>query len=239
MGVNLKPIKIKRNQFLRKFLLEPSYKPKALVDRPDWLFDDYLELAVARELLRDQNFFFLQIGAFDGVSNDPISPLVNAYKISGIVVEPQKSAFEKLRKNYQEHEQITVVNAAISDKNEMKNFYTSINKSIQTASFDRRHLRKHRVPENDIVCYNIQCTTIESLLNEHKVHHCSLIQIDAEGYDYEIIKSLDFNKIKPSILHFEHRHLSDKDLNECIHLLASHGYEFVAKRRDILAIIPL
>lgn len=233
----LKPHKIKRNVFLRKLRLERSYKPMSLVKRPDWLFADFLKLAVTHELLRANNFFFLQIGAFDGIDNDPIRPLVQEYNLAGIVVEPQSVAFKKLQENYQQYPQVTVLNAAISDKNEIRDFYTTRGASVQTASFNRSHLVKHNVAEEDIISQKLQCLTINQLLHEHQIDHFNLIQIDAEGYDYEIIKSINFTETKPSVLRFEFTHLSDADFNECIHLLASHNYQFIPERRDIIAFL--
>lgn len=234
---DLKPNKIKRNKLLRKFRLERSYKPTTLVERPDWLFEDFLKMAVTHELVKTNNFFFIQIGAFDGMENDPIRPLVREFSLAGLVVEPQVVAFKKLQKTYQDYPQVTVVNAAISDKNEIRDFYTTTDSSIQTASFNRTHLVKHNVAEGDIVSHKMQCFTIDTLLREHQMDHYNLLQIDAEGYDYELIKSIDFAKRKPSIIRFEYTHLSETDLNECIHLLASHGYYFVPERWDILAIL--
>ena len=45
-------------------------------------------------------------------------------------------------------------------------------------------------------------------MKKHNVNDISFILIDTEGYDYEIIKLIDFEKYKPSILIFEHKHLS-------------------------------
>lgn len=233
----VKTSKIKRNIFLRSIRLERSYKPMTLVERPDWLFEDFLTLMVTHELQKTDEFFFLQIGAFDGVENDLIRPLVQKFELSGIVVEPQATAFRKLEKNYQKYPQVHVVNAAISDKNEIRNFYTTSDAAIQTASFNRAHLIKHNVAEEEIVRHEIQCFRIDKLLQKYQKDHFDLIQIDAEGYDYEIIKSIDFAKSKPSIIRFEHTHLSESDLSECIHLLASQGYQFLPEQQDLIAIL--
>jgi len=62
-----------------------------------------------------------------------------------------------------------------------------------------------------------------------------LLQIDAEGYDYEIIRSIDFDTVKPAIIHYEHMVLSEADRNACLELLASHGYRIVLQDNDTLA----
>ena len=45
-------------------------------------------------------FFFLQIGAFDGESRDPLFQAVRKYGLNGVLVEPQKPTFERLCENY-------------------------------------------------------------------------------------------------------------------------------------------
>src|SRR5271165_1303468 len=50
---------------------------------------------------RTENFFFVQIGAYDGYDCDPIQKFIRRYGWNGILVEPQPDAFEKLRQNYE------------------------------------------------------------------------------------------------------------------------------------------
>ena len=74
------------------------------------------------------------------------------------------------------------------------------------------------------------------LLGQQDVHSIDVLQIDAEGYDYEIIKQVDFDLVQPNIIRFEHMHLSDEDLNECINKLAPLGYRFINEGLDTIAI---
>ena len=50
-----------------------------------------------------------------------------------------------------------------------------------------------------------------------------LLHIDAEGYDYEIIKTIDFTKTIPSLILFEHKWLDD--INEVYEFLKEHKYK--------------
>ena len=229
--------RIARDLFLRRFRLERSYRPPALFRHPQWNVQDLLTLAVAYTLRARPGLTFLQIGAFDGLTNDPILPLVRAYGLRGIVVEPQTGAWEALRARYADYPQVLVVNAAVADANGTRDFYTAAGGSIEQASFYRSHLLKHKVPADQIVSQKVRCVTIASLLEEHRLDGLGLLQVDAEGYDYEIIRTIDFERIKPSIIRFEHAHLTDRECNECVELLASHGYRFISEKRDIIALL--
>ena len=53
------------------------------------------------------DFFFVQIGANDGINHDPLHEYVTKYNLSGLVVEPQPDVFELLRKNYESFKKVT------------------------------------------------------------------------------------------------------------------------------------
>ena len=51
-----------------------------------------------------------------------------------------------------------------------------------------------------------------------------LLHLDAEGHDYEVLRTLDFAKHAPLSIFVEHKHLSDAQKTEMLHLLRKHGY---------------
>ena len=70
----------------------------------------------------------------------------------------------------------------------------------------------------------VQCVTLQDLLVKHNITDLDLLQIDAEGYDYEILKSIDFQRIKPRFINFEHALLSTTQRLECRQMLERIGY---------------
>lgn len=73
---------------------------------------------VVQPYLRD-GFFFVNIGANDGVVADPIYPFIHKYGWRGIAVEPVPYVFEQLRQNYDGLEGVILENAAVSDRQEV------------------------------------------------------------------------------------------------------------------------
>lgn len=61
------------------------------------------------------------------------------------------------------------------------------------------------------------------------------LQIDTEGFDYEVIKMIPFDD-PPRISRFETKHLSDADSAECIEMLGEYRYAFVFDRFDANAV---
>jgi hypothetical protein len=45
--------------------------------------------------------------------------------------------------------------------------------------------------------------SFETLLDRFKWSKLDLLQVDAEGFDAEIIKMFPFDRLKPAIIHFE------------------------------------
>ena len=62
------------------------------------------------------DFFFVNVGANDGVINDPIYPFIAKYGWRGIAVEPVPHVFERLRVNYRAFPDVVLEQVAISDQ---------------------------------------------------------------------------------------------------------------------------
>ncbi len=67
-------------------------------------------------LISKEDFFFVQIGANDGVSRDMMNTYVHRYNLAGLLVEPQKDVFAKLSKTYEGMSHLALENAAIGEE---------------------------------------------------------------------------------------------------------------------------
>jgi len=146
------------------------------------------------------DFFVLEIGAFDGVLSDPIYKWIKKYGWQGILVEPQKEGFERLKINYRENVNLRLENEAIAETTGQRPLYKVKDEYIE-ADWQKRIASLLPKPnlekQNMVTTEMVQCITFDALLNRHKVKKIDLLQIDVEGYDYELFKSFDFERIKP------------------------------------------
>jgi FkbM family methyltransferase len=161
---------------------------------------------------------------------------VEQFGLRGLVVEPQASVLPTLQASYAAYPQVRVVNAAVADANGTRDFYTTVGAPSRKASFFKPQLLKHGIPEHQIQSVPVRCATVATLLQEHGLARCDLLQIDAEGYDYQIIQSVDFRAVQPLVVRFEQVHLTSQASDHCVELLASHGFRFITERRDIIAL---
>lgn len=206
------------------------------------------------------DFFFIQIGANDGLINDPLVHLIRKYRWKGILLEPQPIVFkEKLTPLYKNYRGILLENAAISkEKGSLPLHIVSFsNKRWATglASFVKESLLEKiengyieqcakkfgdTLPaqkEEYIKEINVPTVSFADLFSKYTVQKIDLLQIDTEGYDWEIIQLFPFEIFQPRIISFEIERLSNKELNDCKEYLDCLNYTFQTIDRDGLAIL--
>jgi hypothetical protein len=87
-----------------------------LASQPDHALDVDFEYVLAHYLARREPrlpFFFVQIGALDGVSFDRLHKHIVDGRWHGVLVEPQAEPFERLVANYEGLQGLTFINAAV------------------------------------------------------------------------------------------------------------------------------
>jgi len=210
------------------------------------LIDSAFDRTIDLYAKKTKNLFFVQIGACDGIQNDPIHDYIIKYRWKGILIEPVKELFAKLVQNYKDQSNLIFENVAISDKCETRDIYRLkiTEESLpewqqELASFSLNTVLKHEyaIPNirDRIVKEKVKCTTLEGLLAKHGLKEMDLLQIDVEGYEFEIIKTLDFSIIKPKIIRYEHKHLRPEDKIRCEEMLKRNGYNVIEGFPDTLA----
>jgi FkbM family methyltransferase len=179
-------------------------------------------------------FSFIQIGSNDGKSNDPLFYFIKNYKCRGVLIEPVKYIFDQLKENYQDIQNVHFENNAVSNNNFFQDFYSIIEstnaeipkwyKGLSSFKLDTILSHKNRIPnlEKLIVKQNIQPITFQSILDKYRIKNLDILHIDNEGFDYEIIKTINFFDFCPAILLFESKHLSDTDYKTCLKSLRVH-----------------
>lgn len=205
-----------------------------------------LDLVLAHYRQTNSDPCFLQVGAFDGVSNDVLYPLVRRHGLRGFLVEPQKDAFARLKANYSDDPRLVFVNAALGATDGTVPLYRIKPEAQgpewlhQIASFDKNVIMKHagQVPglEALLQVENVTCMTFSSLYKKFGIDRVDLLQIDAEGYDAELLRLFDVPSRLPAIVRFEHKHLRLRDYESCLETLVSAGYSItVNSSEDTLA----
>ena len=210
------------------------------------------------------SFSIVQIGAYIGNSkHDPLfkflQSVVNDKPESKVVlVEPIREYFDLLCKNYRNVPSIAFENVAIAETAGERDMYrlasgvdpvkdghgrwltelSSLREErmgrlwdkCEVAPGHKAYYLEHRVTEK------VTCMTLHQLFEKHQIQRPDLLQIDAEGYDYEILKTLDFSKVKPRFINYE-RVLLQVDEQACRDMLEAQGYTLFDWGQDTLCIL--
>lgn len=223
-----------------------EWRPDAMRARQSKL-DCHFELVAAHLMLSKRDLFFIEIGANDGVSNDPVWPFVRDFQWSGLMIEPIPHVYEALAKNYSGFPGVKCINAAVSQSDGDATIYTV---RMEGSSFDKAHqfstfrkevlLSQQRNVANIadlIVETRVPTLSFETLLRDHVPagRTVDVLQIDVEGFDAEVIRMIDFAKLKPTLIHYEHCNLSKSDQVDCADRLAAQGYRLAMNNLDVTA----
>ena len=212
------------------------------------------------------DFFFVNVGANDGVTGDPIYPFIKRYGWQGIAVEPAPPVCERLRANYADLPGVIVEQAAIT-RTPTSFWYIEPHEGAPEhivsgiGSLDRDNvLHSIRILQvvdamlppqavvlpgearpvgatntgdevigpgliDHLVEVPVQCLTIPELLAKHDVARVDMVNIDAEGFDYQVLDMFDLEHDPPALICIETAEMDSDDERATTVLLDRHGYE--------------
>lgn len=224
--------------------IRPSVR-RAVQERPNWTWARYelerhafLGVGLTFQNAVDHSFshsdvYFVEIGANDGRSGDPILPNAGSLGWSGLLVEPQPEAFARLGKTYEGNPNVHLVNAAIGERNERRILYFHPDRPLTLASF---------VPDRNVLAgaegldqVEVEAITFEALFERYGVTRVDILQMDTEGYDYQILKGFDFSQYHPKLINMEFYCLPLDERIATFNLLRAAGYAWRFHKRDLLA----
>lgn len=232
---------------LRRAGYDVRWIPPVLGRRPEAQLRVSLEMVIARQWLEADGFFFIQVGAYDGVCVDPVVRLRQKLHWHGIMIEPCPASFALLAKNMSGQPQIELLQVALSDREGAVPFYTvdpeapgAPTKAPLISSLSRETLLRELDPAIDwspwIRETMVPCTTLDSILGQRNVTRLDLLQIDAEGHDARILRALDFERWRPRIINFEHALLAPAEADACWSTLVAQGYLLHVSAPDTIAV---
>jgi len=147
--------------------------------------------------------FLVDVGAHDGIAAGSMTRGLVARGWGGVMVEPLKEAFAKLRKAYRANGRITCMNVACSDKEGTADLYpcrgvSTLNKAWAKACDDYwKHVKYGKA-------YKVPVLTLAQILrSQREVGRCGAridyLQIDTEGHDLHVLKGMDWS-FQPSVV---------------------------------------
>ncbi|NBX65397.1 MAG: FkbM family methyltransferase [Proteobacteria bacterium] len=196
--------------------------------------------------LSGEDTFCLQIGAMDGTTTDHMHRYLTRLDWRALLVEPVPEYFTQLQKTYAARPNVRLANVVVAGHSGQVPFY-SVDPAAMEAGLvppwgrgasslypDRTalgwadvkpHVRRQMLP----------CLTLPDLLDQYGVSKIDVLQIDAEGHDYQILKQLDFSKFSPFVINIEYVNLLPEEQDAVRNLLTANGYHHEKKGYDLVA----
>jgi FkbM family methyltransferase len=184
-------------------------------------------------LTRKKFVKFIQIGANDGVRFDGLYGIVTARNWTGLLIEPIHKHFTNLARNYSNYKNVLPLNIGIHPTLKNVSIYSVKDKALSKYpiwidgcnSFNKDHLTKNGVLDADIDESSVKCDSLMSFVEQFNMYDIDYLQVDTEGFDAEILKLIDFKRLKPSVIKFEWMNLLVHEQNEIRNILLSQGYK--------------
>lgn len=212
-------------KLLRK--VDPSYH----IAKSSWSQqgEDLLIDFIFKSYLNCNNPSYLDIGA-----NHPFA-LSNTYIFykrgcKGVNMEPDPALiddFKKLRPRD------ININVGVGKENATLDFYVMSTPTLNTFSkevAEENKKSKHLGYPKIVDIKKIPVVPVNELLKEHfSNNHPYFISIDVEGWDYEILSSIDFSLYKPDVICIETNKVVEENIDEYVTLLGEAGYSQYAE----------
>lgn len=201
---------------------------------------------------------FVQIGANDGLRNDPLRPLIVRDDWQGVLVEPLPTVFPLLQQNYAylRRAGLVFLNAAVtpaaSAAEQSLDFWSFAPDFLaaqaleaqldylRKASFERDHVAGFLPPGTDpglaLAALPVPCLTLEAIVAHHLPRHpLQLLVIDAEGFEATLIPGIDFAAVDCEAVFFESEHLGPEEADQVFGHLGRHGFTIEQVGLDSMA----
>jgi len=187
----------------------------------DRFIDEYFE--------KKENLVFLDIGAHDGKTISNTFFLEKERKWKGICIEAQPSIFEELKKN----RDCVCLNFAIANFEGEIDFtvvdgYANMLSGISSL-YNKTHFERVKGEINhyggDMKTLKLPTKKLQTIIDEYEFYNIDFCSIDTEGSEYEIIKSIDFNKTNIKVFIIENNYKE----NDIQLFLEEKGYSLTNK----------
>ena len=198
--------------------------------------DRYLEFFVFKGF---KNGVYVDVGAHDGVSLNNTLYFEKNNNWTGINIEPIKTVFDKLVINRPNNINL---NYAVCNYNGETEFvcntgHTEMISGIKD-TFDIRHWQRleneNRQMGSITEIINVNTKKLETICDENNITHIHYLSIDVEGAEFEVIKSINFDKVFIDVIGFENNY--DDVSIPIVQFLENKNIVIIHKSLDILMI---
>ena len=192
---------------------------KFLIDSKSQLIQD---LVVLHHFDFKMKGNFIELGAHDGIEISNTYLLENSFSWDGVLIEPVKSSFNKLKKNRKS----ICLNKVIYNKKGNIIFQEDLISELSTIKgFSNSDLNKRKKRTE----YEIETLTLNEIFKDYlNTYYIDFLSLDTEGSEYIILKELDHKKYRFGLICVEHNFTNKRE--KIYVLLIKNGYKRIYEK---------
>ena len=165
------------------------------------------------DVLDRRDGFFVEAGANDGLFQSNTALLERSFGWRGVLVEPSARACEQARANRSS----PVYNCALVSSDYEGSTVSGDFDGYPMGSVDGARLGRAGA-------YSVPARTLQSILDDQGVSHVDFLSLDAEGYELEILRGVDFARTTFSYMLIE---LYPDNREPTVAHLSGAGYDLI------------
>ena len=136
--------------------------------------------------------------------------------------------------NFMRPKDININTAVSSEETEKTLFFLDERNTQNTLSENQLIFLKnhHNIKDEEIIKKKIQTRRLDKILEENNFKDIDFMNLDVEGHESEVLKTIDFKKIKIRYICIEmikHNDLSIKNSNQILKLLETNNFDQIKK----------
>ena len=205
-----------------KFLLFKKYSARGDIDQS------------LMNIIEKRNGFYLEVGAYNGISESVSLRFEKELKWSGLLIEPNPLHFKYLKKNRSKNiclnficlskeflnkklyiKNLNLMSHIVDDKNRLY---------FQDYPIDRINFMAKEAKLGNFKSYQCKIEILENIFEKFNINIVDLAVIDVEGSELELLKGINFEKVKINYFCIE-----SYNFNKLNQFMINKNYKFLTK----------
>ena len=205
-----------------KFLLLNNYSSRGNIDKK------------LMNMIKKKNGFYLEVGAYNGISESVSLRFEKELNWSGLLIEPNPLHFKYLKKNRRKNLCLNYIclnkkffkkKLFIKNLNQMS-YLVDDNSKLYFKDYPISKINQlaKESKSGNFVSYKCNIQSLENIFSKQKIKIVDLAIIDVEGSELELLAGINFNKVRINYMCIESYNF--KKLNK---FMKHKNYVFVSK----------